>query len=325
METPASLAPEQREFAALGGIVTIEARGDRAAAAVDRAEAAIRNLQESLTRFEPNSELSRLNADRRTTVPASPIMVRFAGTVSLAGHLSGGLVDSTVIDAVERAGYTRSLGKHGVPSQISALAASASADEIRPAAADPRRRWVAVSADADRGTVTRPPGTRLDSGGTGKGLAADVGAEQLEGLDSWAIGCIGDIRFGGTGGIEREVLVSSPFPGAGPLDAEPLASLHLPSGAVATSGITRRSWIDPEGKVAHHLINPAAGRPAWTGVVQVTAIAPDGVEAEVRAKAALLSGPDQARGWLVHGGAVVLESGEIQLVEGDDGVTVRSS
>jgi thiamine biosynthesis lipoprotein len=123
------------------------------------------------------------------------------------------------------------------------------------------------------------------------------------------VGCAGDIRFGGTSGIEREIQVASPEP-----DQEPVATIRLASGAVATSGITRRSWIDPDGRIAHHLINPETGEPAWTGVVQVTAIAPTGVEAEVRAKAALLSGPEAAAGWLVHGGVLVLGDGRIKTV-----------
>ena len=54
---------------------------------------------------------------------------------------------------------------------------------------------------------------------------------------------------------------------------------------------------------------PSTGRPAFTGVVQATALAPTAVEAEWRAKAAVLSGPDAARDWLPHGGVVVLDDG----------------
>src|SRR3954467_9260833 len=56
---------------------------------------------------------------------------------------------------------------------------------------------------------------------------------------------------------------------------------------------------------AHHLLAPATGRPAFTGLVQVTALAPTALEAEIRAKAALLSGPDRARDWLPDGGGLV--------------------
>ena len=64
-----------------------------------------------------------------------------------------------------------------------------------------------------------------------------------------------------------------------------LTELTLTDGAAATSGVTRRGW---------HLIDPGTGRPARTGIVQATAIAPTALEAEVRAKAALLAGPAAA-------------------------------
>lgn len=84
---------------------------------------------------------------------------------------------------------------------------------------------------------------------------------------------------------------------------------------MATSGIGRRSWLDAAGRPAHHLLDPATGRPAFTGVVQATALAPTAAEAEARAKAALLSGPEGASAWLPHGGLVVLDDGTHHVVE----------
>ena len=81
-----------------------------------------------------------------------------------------------------------------------------------------------------------------------------------------------------------------------------LTELTLTDGAAATSGVTRRGW---------HLIDPGTGRPARTGIVQATALAPTALEAEVRAKAALLAGPAAASEYLPHGGLLVLAGGEI--------------
>ena len=120
---------------------------------------------------------------------------------------------------------------------------------------------------------------------------------------SFAIDCAGDLRLGGAAGLPRPVQVASPF------DRAILHTLELTGGGVATSGIGRRSWLDARGAPAHHLLDPATGRPAFTGVVQVTALPPTAVEAEMRSKAALLSGPDAAAGWLRHGGVVVLDDG----------------
>ena len=51
--------------------------------------------------------------------------------------------------------------------------------------------------------------------------------------------------------------------------------------------------------------------------MQVTALAPTAVEAEWRAKAAVLSGPEAAAGWLPHGGVVVLDDGSHFVVSAD--------
>lgn len=93
-----------------------------------------------------------------------------------------------------------------------------------------------------------------------------------------------------------------------------LHGFELAAAGVATSGIGRRSWRGPDGAPAHHLLDPATGRPAFTGVVQATALAPTALEAEWRAKAAVLSGPVAAASWLPHGGLVVCDDGGQDLV-----------
>jgi thiamine biosynthesis lipoprotein len=108
------------------------------------------------------------------------------------------------------------------------------------------------------------------------------------------------------------VLVDDPFGG------EPLHELQLAAGAVATSGIGRRAWLRGDGSPGHHLIDPGSGEPAFTGIVQVTALAPTALRAEVLAKTALLRGPGEAERALPHGGAIVLDDGSLRLVDGVD-------
>jgi thiamine biosynthesis lipoprotein len=95
------------------------------------------------------------------------------------------------------------------------------------------------------------------------------------------------------------------------------------SGAAATSGITKRSWRGQAGQAAHHLLDPATGQPAFTGVVQATALAPSGLEAEARAKAALLAGRGRSLDWLPHGGLVVYDDGAHDLIEPDPSGTLQ--
>ena len=179
----------------------------------------------------------------------------------------------------------------------------------RPAQPHPAQRWREIHVDDAAGTISRPPGIAIDSGGIAKGLVADLVAAELGGHRTYAVDCCGDIRIGGTAGLERPVLVGDPFGG------DPILELALSDGAIATTGIGRRRWLGPDGEVAHHLLDPRSGVPAFTGIAQVTAIAPSGVLAEVYAKAALLSGPAGAAAWLPHGGAIVDDGGSVESVE----------
>ena len=186
----------ERTFSALGGKVNIQAGGDGAGSAVTEAEAAIQDLHHRLTRFEIGSELGRLNADPRAEVPSSPIMIRFAEAVRYAGQLSNGLVDATLLDAIEDAGYAESIDPDSDRPDPTRLGTPPAVSRA-PAGASPFADWDAVSVDHATGSVCRPVGVKLDSGGLGKGLAADVGAELLDHLDYFAVECCGDLRFGG--------------------------------------------------------------------------------------------------------------------------------
>ncbi len=257
------------------------------------------------SRFESGSELSRLNADPRRVVPVSPTMARFVAAAVGAAVASGGLVDPTLIGELEYAGYRDDFSWQALPLARALLLAPGRVAASPAAGA----MWASIDVDRAARTVTRPPGVRVDSGGVFKGLCGDMLAGVLGAHDSFAIDAAGDVRFGGRAGWGRPVRVASPF------DDSVLHVFELVSGAAATSGIGRRSWMGADGGPAHHLLNPATGRPAFTGVVQVTALAPTGVEAETRSKAALLSGRTAAVEWLVDGGLVVLDDGTVQLIE----------
>jgi thiamine biosynthesis lipoprotein len=157
--------------------------------------------------------------------------------------------------------------------------------------------------------LERPAGLRLDSGGLGKGLFADLAADLLADHESFAVDCGGDLRLGGTSDVGRTVEVANPF------EDGVLHRFELAQGGVATSGIGRRSWLDSNGAPAHHLLDPGTGKPAFTGIVQATALAPTALAAETLAKAAVLSGPEGARRWLRHGGLLVFEDGTHHVVE----------
>jgi thiamine biosynthesis lipoprotein len=143
-------------------------------------------------------------------------------------------------------------------------------------------------------------GVRLDSGGIGKGIAADAALAAIGGGLRAVVDCGGDVAVRG----EWEVGVADPFTG------DLVHLFRIANAAAATSGIDRRLWRRPDGSYAHHLIDPSTGEPAWTGVVAATALAPTAADAEALAKAAVLSGPLGAQRLLSrHGGMIFDESG----------------
>jgi len=104
------------------------------------------SFEERLSRFRPESELCALNRDRRETVPASDLLRAAVSAALWAAEASDGLVDPTLIDALEEAGYTHSMSGHEPQALGSALGAAPSR---RAGAPDPRPRWRQVQVDDD--------------------------------------------------------------------------------------------------------------------------------------------------------------------------------
>ena len=216
-------------------------------------------LEALLSRFQAESELSRLNRDG--SIDAGPDLAAVVWLALAARERTGGRFDPTVHDAMIGAGYDRTF-------------ASMPGDVARPVRAARCGGTVTVRSD---GRIELEPGTRIDLGGIGKGYAAERAADLLARLGPALVDAGGDIATR-SGAWPVGVTTSD-----GPL------TLLVESGGLATSGSDRRRWL-AAGAEAHHLIDPATGRPAEGDLERVTVVAADAVEAEVRAKALFLTG-----------------------------------
>src|SRR4051794_12223997 len=273
------------------------------AAAAEESRRWLADFDARMSRFRTYSELSQLNRDPRAAVPASALLCSMASAGLWAARQTDGLVDPTLVGDLERAGYASSRAGSNPASLADAIAAAPARARAR---RFPERRWELVEVDAEHGVIRRPPGIRLDSGGAGKGLAADALAHRLRG-SRFAIDCGGDVRVSGPDPFDLEI--------EHPLTGEVAQAFRLADGAVATSGLGTRIWQTAGGGYAHHLIDPATGRPAWTGLIQATALAPTALEAETLSKAALLSGAEPARAILArYGGALIHDDGEVEAL-----------
>jgi thiamine biosynthesis lipoprotein len=225
-----------------------------------QAEREFHRLEALLSRFRPDSELSRLN--RAGELRVGPELLELTELALDGRESTGGRFDPTVHDALVAAGYDRSL------EQL--------ADASR-APAQPRPRCNGrVDVDRSAKTIRLGHGVRLDLGGIAKGWAADRALELLSRIGPALVNAGGDLAA-----------TPRPWPVGVGTTAEPL-TLELDGGAVATSGRDRRRWRR-NGREHHHLIDPATARPAGGDVLAVTVVASTAAEAEVRATAAFLA------------------------------------
>lgn len=271
---------ERRSFRAMGTDVELLLDAERGAEgdmALERAEHEFERLEQLLSRFRPDSELSALN--RVGVIEAGDDLVRVTSLALEARERTGGLFDPTVHDALVAAGYDRTfdqLPTHGPP-----VAARACGGGVH---IEGRR-------------IRLEPGFHLDLGGIAKGYAVDRAADLLGGAGPCLVNAGGDL-------VARD----RPWP-VGVETADGQISLSLENGAIATSGTDRRRWRRGRTE-AHHLIDPTLGLPAASDYLRVTVVAATATEAEVLAKAVFLGAPVQGPAVLVTtGGETVLAGG----------------
>lgn len=238
----------------------------------------IERLESLWSRFRPGSDVCRANASE----PERPVGVALE-TVDLIDRAmrlwsaTDGWFDPTILPALERVGYRSPFADLDAPPVV--------ASSLAPSAAP---GCASIALDRHAATVTLPAGVRLDLGGIGKGMAADLIATGLveRGAEGACVSLGGDIRCCGAG------------PDAGGWDIE----IEHPSGAtllvqrliddaVVMSTPMYRRWTDHVGREWHHLIDPRTGLPSRTDLAAVAAAAPEAWWAEGVAKAALLAGP----------------------------------
>jgi thiamine biosynthesis lipoprotein len=276
--------------------------------AADRERAFVLNFGDRLSRFRPDSDLSVLNRDPAAIVAGPPLLRAAISAGRWAAERSGGLVDPTLVRALQRSGYDHSLDGVEPASLAEALA---NAPARRAAHPDPSARWRQIVVDDHTGTIARPPGVMIDTGGTGKGLCADAVAIRLAKYTRFVVDCGGDIAVGGVGAQLHPYAIAIEHP----LTGEPIGSIEVARGGIATSGLNVRIWRRADGSFAHHLLDPSTGSPVWSGLIGATALGSSALEAETLSKMALLLGPPGARRVLAEsGGLIVHDSGEVEAI-----------
>jgi thiamine biosynthesis lipoprotein len=236
-----------------------------------------------LSRFLPDSELSRLNRAKGRPFAASPLLFELVEAALAWRGRTGGIFDPTILQALIAYGYDRSFeyiaarpdtGGNPIPVNM------------------PTRGQVKLNR-SQRG-ITLPEGTGLDLGGIAKGWTVQQAARRLGRLGPAMVDAGGDIACIDVPPSGSSWLVGVANPHNPDAD---IATLTLAHEAVATSSLAHRRW-QYRGRPAHHLIDPRTGAPADTDLLSVTVITPYLPDAEIQAKVALILGENNGLAYL---------------------------
>lgn len=296
------------EWRALGtGVHLLVSDRDRLEAGRVGVEEVLRRIDEAASRFRADSELSRINGTAGTWQPVSRLLCQALRVALDVADWTDGLVDPTVGATLVDLGYDRTFAlvtKDGAPLV-----------KVRSAPG-----WQGVELDDEQRRVRVPPGTVIDLGASGKGLAADLASEAA----AEATGCGILVNLGG------DLSVAGDSPDGGwaitvgdtasldvPLGAEAEEVVRIDSGGLATSSTRARRWRRG-GSDLHHLIDPRLGRPSEGNLRTVSVAASTCALANAASTAAIIL-DQEAPAWLEQQGLparLVRQDGTVRRVAG---------
>lgn len=270
----------EKSYQAMGTTYTIAAYGQNAQnleALLDLAFEEVTRVDELLSNYKPNSELSQLNrlaakGPQRTTPEMFSLLQKCLGY----SRQSEGSFDITVGPLMKVWGFYKGKGKLPTKREIAEALDKVGAENI--------------VLDPDRGTVAfRKAGVELDAGGVGKGYAVDRLVEKMRAykvqaaLISASTSSI--YALGAPPGEARGWKVSIKDPRS---PEKTIETLYLKDQSMSTSG-SYEKFFQVDGITYSHIMDPRTGMPA-RGTLSVSIISPSTLDSEVWAKPYFIQG-----------------------------------
>jgi thiamine biosynthesis lipoprotein len=248
-------------------------------------DARLDQINQSMSTFRPDSEISRFNAVTQTGKPF-PISADFLRVMLAAREiyrLTQGAWDGTVNPLVNLWGFGKSGPMKDLPSR---------------AAVEQARRKVGfdqIDISVNGYLTKKSPQVTLDLASIAKGYGVDQIAVLLHGLGfkNYLVEIGGEVNAVGRrpDGREWRVGINRPQIDA-PADAV-YRVVRLHNAALATSG-DYRNFYRINGRTYSHIIDPHTGRPLQNGVVSASVIADNCTLADGLATALMVLGPQKS-------------------------------
>jgi len=295
----AAPAPEAHSstLLAMDTVMEFTAYGERGGESVEAAKDTVRELEALLSVTGEGSEIYRANHGE--AVKLSPMTADLLGEAMEACASTGGALDVTVYPVVRAWGFTT--GNYQVPDQqtLSALLEQVDYTQVQ----------------VENAVLDLPEGVELDLGAAAKGYAGDRLMDLFRGygVTSAMVTLGGNVQVLGAkpDGSAWRVAVQDP---AGDGYA---GVVRVTDKAVVTSGGYQR-YFEKDGVRYSHIIDPATGYPAASGLTSVTIVCGSGVWADCLSTALFVMGKEKAAGyWRAQNGW--LEGGFDFILLGEDG------
>lgn len=255
-------------------IAIVTEHEDLAAQAGSYAMRRIQSFERRFSRFLPDSELSRLNANKEARVSKE-----FLAVTIRAQELSvrtGGIFNPLL--QIQRLGYDK---------DFTAMDGKSSVGMHGPYDTDFSR----VVIDPNQSSIKLHAGQCLDFGGFLKGYAAEQIADELQKRFRDIRGII--INLGGDICARGKDANNSPFVFClfNPVLEDNATEVTLDNGCLATSGTYKRTWVNRTESV-HHILDASGERSLVSPLVSASVLHADGACAEAYAKVLLAVGPE---------------------------------
>lgn len=299
-------AEEKQEYKsgvfAMGTYMTLTAYGERAEDALALSEDKIRELEALRSVTNTDSDIYEVNHNGGAPTEISGETAEVLSFALEMAKRTDGALDPTVSPLITAWGFIS--GDYRIPDE----------DELKNLLSYIDYKKVIL----EENSVTLPEGMQLDLGAVGKGYTGDILSELLQeqGVTSALLDIGGNIQMVGRkpDGSRWRLGIQNPF-GEGSLGV-----LESEDGAVVTSGNYERYFIGEDGKQYGHILDPATGCPADSGLVSVSIIAKEGRLCDALSTAVYVMGLEEAAEyWKENGGfemLLVTDKGEICLTEG---------
>ncbi len=255
--------------------LTVAASDERSGVrAIERGFAEVARLEQLLSSYRRDSDLSRLNAQAGTGPVRVPRdLADLAHAAAAVAAQTGGAFNPLMGPAIKLWGIPQN---PRVPSS----------EELQ--TLYPLIELSGLSVQRAQGTITLArSGMALGLGGIAKGYTADRVVEVLraEGIRGGVVEISGDVRAFGRGPGRRPWRVGVQDPRG---DDVPLMAVEVGDGAVSTSGDYER-FFEVDGIRYHHILDPRTLQPT-RGLISVTVLARRAIEADALATAVVVMG-----------------------------------